>query len=392
MGIEFHNYVSPYSFAMGVLWFSAFILLGLLIRKLKYPVMFSVVPLLLLLVLSILRMVIMTEIPGVVVVWSETLYPAVVNFFRHEIMPPIRVAHIFIFAWGAVTVFLTAKYAHEYISKYYFLMRWSVTMPRDEHAEALLSEIIGNDKNFRIFRSKAFNTAVATAFRPHIILPEIEFSDDELRVVLLHEWKHIQDKDYLADIVINIICFVFWWNPIVYILKRNFKFATELKCDGYATPSKQDFHYLLDGLVKLGNAEKKKARSLNVYNALVSKEDELVDRLTVMAMRWESRSKRRILVSVVYSIVIVALFFASYSFTILPIARDSPYVPAPAENLMDVCREEIGEVFRMEEMDIFLVDNGDGTFSYYVDGIFTMYVDAESDLLNWVEIRAREHD
>ena len=387
MGIEFHNFVSPYAFVMGVLWFTAFIFLGLFMRKLKYPIIFSVVPLLLLLILSVLRMFVLVEVPFAAVVWSETLYPALVNFFRFEIVPPIRVTHIFIFAWGAGTVFLTVRYANRYFSKFHNLLPWYETMSRDEHAESLLTEIIGKDKKFRIFRSKAFNTAVATAFRSYIILPEVEFTDDEMRVILLHEWKHIQDKDYLTDIVINCICFVFWWNPVVYILKRNFKFAKELKCDGYAAPSEQDFNHLLDGIVKLNRAEKKKASSLCVGNALVNKEDELVDRLTVMAMRWEeSHRKWRLLTNVGCSVVIVSLFLASYSFTVLPLFRDSPYIPVEVEGFTKEIRE-YEDVFHMGE--IFLVDNGDSTFSYYVDGHFVMYVDSDSDLLNWVDIRSR---
>ncbi|MCL1863576.1 MAG: M56 family metallopeptidase [Defluviitaleaceae bacterium] len=336
-------------------------------------------------------MFIMVDVPFAVVVWSETLYPAVVNFFRLEIVPPITIAHILIFAWVAGTVWLTTRYVHDYISKYRNLMPWWVTLPRDKHAEFLLAEIIGASKHFRIYRSAAFNTVVATAFRPYIILPEVAFTDNELRVVLLHEWKHIQDKDYLTDIVINFICFVFWWNPIVYILKKNFKFARELKCDGYAVPSENDFNHLLDGLVKLEDARKEKSRSLNGVNALVGKKDELMDRLTVMAMRWEeSRRKWRLLTNVGYSIVIVALFFSSYAFTVRPVAWEA-YISVVAYDFMDAYRDGEGEdIFRMVEMELFLVDNEDGTFSYYVDGVFKMFVTADSDLLQWVKIRARD--
>jgi len=390
MGIEFHNYLSPYSFVMGVLWFSVFILLGLLMRKLKYPIVFSVAPLLLLLILGVLRIFIMVDVPFAMVIHSETIYPAIVNFLRLEIVSPIRISHVLIFAWAAGIVWLTARYAHEYISKYHHLMRWWVTLPRDEHAESLLAEIIGANKRFRIYRSAAFNTAVATAFRPYIILPEVEFTDDELRVILLHEWKHIRDKDYLTDIVIHFISFVFWWNPVVCILKKNFKFARELKCDGYAMPNEKDFNHLLDGLVKLDNARKEKSRSLNGVNALVSKKDELVDRLTVMAMRWkESRRKWRLLTNAGYSVVIVALFFGSYAFAVLPATWDSPYIPADTEYFTeDYTKYE--DVFSMMEMELLLIDNEDGTLSYYVDGNFMMYVDADSDLFQWVKIRARD--
>jgi beta-lactamase regulating signal transducer with metallopeptidase domain len=382
---------------MGVLWFSTFILLGLLVRKLKHPIIFSAAPLLLLLVLSVLRMFIVVELPSKVIVWSESFYPAIVNFFRMEFLPyrplgfSINITNVFICVWIVVTVSLTARYVYKYLGRFPGLMRNYETMIPDEHAESLLSKIIGSGKYFRVYRSGVYKTPLATAFKPYIILPKVEFSDDELRVILLHEWKHIQDKDYLTDIIINLTCFIFWWNPVVYILKKNFKFAKELKCDGYAIPNKQDFHHLLDGLVKLDNAEKEKARSLDGSNALVSKEDELVDRLTVMAMRWESRSNRRLLISTAYSIVIVALFFASYAFTVLPIAKDSSYRPLTDEDFIEEYSEPY-EVFSMVQTEIFLVDNGNDTFSYYVDGNFVMNVDSDNDILNWVEIRTRESD
>jgi len=339
----------------------------------------------------------MIEIPGAAIVWSETFYPAIVNLFRFEFIQyrpfglSMNITFIFIFVWSVGTVFLTTRYANEYIGKYPGLMRWWVTLPRDTHAESLLSEIIGTEKNFRVFRSAAFSTAAATAFRPYIILPEIEFTDDELRVILLHEWKHIRDKDYLTEILINLICFVFWWNPVVYILKKNFKFAKELKCDGFAVPSKKDFHHLLDGLVKMNHAEKEKTQILNGSSTLVSKEDELVDRLTVMAMRWESRNKRKILTSACYSVVIVALFFASYAFTVLPFFREIPNLSITTDDITQ-SDKDAENLFNMIESEIFLVDNNDGSFSYYVDGNFVMNVDADNDILNWVEIRARESD
>ena len=392
MGIAFHNYISPYSFIMGVLWFTAFVFLGLLIRKLKHPIVFSVVPLLLLLVLGVLRIFVMVEMPGAVVIWSETFYPAVVNFFRIELLPPIQIAHMCIFVWVVGTVCLTVQYVRRYINRFQFLMPWCATMPRDTHAESLLAEIIGKDKVFCIFRSPGFTTAAATAVRPCIILPNIAFSDDELRVILLHEWKHIRDKDYLSGIIVNLISFVFWWNPVVYILKKNFRFAVELKNDHYAVSDEHAFTSYLKGIRQISKSEKEKMGY--GFNAFSKADDGLKDRILVLAMRdemWNESRLRRILTNAGYSIVVVVLFFASYMFTVLPVHWDSPYVSESAEYFMEVYREGDGEdIFRMEE--IFLVDNSDGTFSYYVDGNFVMYVNDDSNLLNWVEIRTRVSD
>ena len=396
MGVIQHCFLSPYSFVMGVLWFSAFVIMGLLIQKMKFPIIFSTVPLLLLLVLSILRMFVAIEIPGAAVILSETLYPTIVNFFRIEFVPyrlfgfPINIAFVFICVWVVGAVWFTIKYAYEYTGKFPGLLRWYVTMPRDEHAESLLAEIIGNDKHFHIFRSNAFGTPVATAFRPYIILPKIDFTDDELRVILLHEWKHIQDKDYLSGIIVNLISFVFWWNPVVYILRKNFRFAIELKNDQYAVSDEDAFTSYLEGIRQIRNSEKGKIG--HGFSALVKADDGLKDRILALAMRDEMRNKSRrrgTLTNVGYSTMIVVLFLASYMFIVLPAQFDSPHVQDVVADFMEMYSEGKG-TFRTEE--IFLVDNNDGTFSYYVDGIFAMYVLADSELLNWVEIRARENN
>ena len=197
MAIVYHHFISLYSFVMGLLWFNAFVILGLVLRKLKYPVRYSVVPLLLLLILSVLRMFLPIVAPGTIVILSEAIYPAIVTVLRHEIIPydifrfPINTINIFIGVWFAGTVFLTARYANRYIGRFNPLMRWLKSYDRDIYAESLLAEIIGKDKNFHVYRNKCFTTAFALAFKPYIILPEVEFSPDELRVILLHEWKHI---------------------------------------------------------------------------------------------------------------------------------------------------------------------------------------------------------
>jgi beta-lactamase regulating signal transducer with metallopeptidase domain len=381
---------------MGVLWFNAFVILGLILRKMKYPIRFSVVPLLLLLILSVLRMFLAIEIPGAVIILSETIYPAIVTVLRHEIISyrlfgvSINVLNIFIFVWITVTVWLTARYAYIYIGRFNPIMRWLGSYDRDVYAESLLAEIIGTDKHFHVYRNKCFSTAIATAFKPYIILPEVEFSPDELRVILLHEWKHIQDKDYLSEIIINIICFVFWWNPLVYVLRNNFRFAQELKSDQFAIANKKDFHHFMKGILLLEESEMQKANKRMAYegNSFIGNDDGMADRLKILALRGEPRSKRT-LTNVVYSIIFLVLFAASYMFVILPIFWESPDVPVSADDFLDEYLE-YGTVFRSDEN--FLIDNGDGTFSLYIDGSFVMNIDGNADTVNWLPIRERESD
>jgi beta-lactamase regulating signal transducer with metallopeptidase domain len=392
MGVVYHHYISPYSFVMGVIWFKAFILLGLAMRKTKYPIKFSVVPLLLLLVLSVLRMFVAIEIPGATVILSERIYPAIVSFFRIELIPhrifgmPINIARVFICIWGVGTIGLTAWYAIDYISKFRPIMKWLGSYPRDKHAETLLSSIIGDDKKFRVYRNGSFISPISTAVKPYIILPKIEFTDDELRVVLLHEWKHIRDKDYLSDIIINLICFLFWWNPAVYVWRRNFLFVTELKCDRFAVSNKKELKHFLKGLQLLDDLEKETQHNRMNYSgakALVTDSDELGDRIDMLFLRGQSR-KKKIITNVCYSIVIFAVFFASYTFTILPAFWEAADVPMSVEGF-EWEHSECGDVFRIEEN--FLLDNGDGTFSLYIDGQRVAQVCSSDEIIDLLPIR-----
>lgn len=396
MGIVINHIISPYSFVMGVLWFNAFVLLGLLMRKLKFPIRFSSVPLMLLLVLSVLRMFIVIDMPGNFVVFSETLYPAIVNLMRHEIVSlqvfgvPINVVNVFICVWVLVAIWLTTRFFYDYIVKFRPIINMlrGTNAKRDKYAEALLAEEIGLDKDFRVFRNSSINMPLATATKPYIILPNVELSPDELRVILLHEWKHIRDKDYLTGIVVNIICFVFWWNPVVYILRSNFSFAKELKCDKFAVTSKEDFHHFLSGLLLLDEEEKRKRNKRMEYvgaNTLVSNDSELEDRLKVLALHGVSRGKRA-LANVCYLIVIIALFLASYTFIVVPTFFKPPDIYATIDNFIWEY-SDCGDVFRAEEN--FIMDNGDGTFSLYLEGNFVTYLYETHESFMWLTIRER---
>jgi len=336
------------------------------------------------------------KIPGTTIILSETIYPAVIDLVRFELLPyhviglPISIANVFIFVWGAVAVYLLAKYLYEYMGKFGSIMNWFESCERDEYAESLLAEMIGSDKHFHVYRNGSFSMAIATAIKPYIILPKAEFPPNELRAILLHEWKHIQDKDYLTELIANIICFVFWWNPLVYVLRRNFCFVQELKCDQFAVSKGKSFKHFLGAILLLDRAKKDKTAERMKYeevnaNVFISDDNELVDRLEILALRGKSKNKR-IFTNVCYSIAIVAMFFASYMFTILPAFWRSPDVSVATENLTDDYRETGGILVPVEA---FAVDNGDGTFSIYIDGQFQMHVDDTHEFLNWIPIRER---
>jgi hypothetical protein len=68
-------------------------------------------------------------------------------------------------------------------------------------------------------------------FRPVIILPDREYADAQLRAILLHELTHLRRRDVLVKWLSVVACAVHWFNPIVWLARREIDRACELACD-----------------------------------------------------------------------------------------------------------------------------------------------------------------
>ncbi|MDC7290801.1 M56 family metallopeptidase [Blautia schinkii] len=69
--------------------------------------------------------------------------------------------------------------------------------------------------------------------KPIIILPlSVSLrSEDELYMVLLHEWSHYKRKDGITKIVLEVFCRIFWWLPFIGVIKRRINEAMEIRAD-----------------------------------------------------------------------------------------------------------------------------------------------------------------
>lgn len=357
MGVSVYH-ISPYTFMMGMLWFSAFVLLGLVMRKLKYPIKFSLMPLVMLLIFSVLRMFLILPIPGTVLILSESIYPAIVNLARFEITPWLNILQLLIFVWIAVAIVLKVKRILLYKEHYRVAKLFVEFYPRDHDSEKIIAEIEGTRRPIQIYRTHS-NLIFTAGFKPYVFLPiDLDFSDDDLRLALRHEWKHIQDRDYIATIIVNIICAAFWWNPMVYVLRSNVSFAQELKCDFFAANDKDRENYSnsINRLASMLGAQDDMA----LANAFIKKHDETADRWKTLSIHNKVSRGKRILTNVCFFVVTALLFVASYTFIVQPIFWEG-YVDA-----VEYFSDDLYDVYRAVEN--FIIDNGDGTFSLFIDG------------------------
>lgn len=68
-------------------------------------------------------------------------------------------------------------------------------------------------------------------FRPAVLVPDAEYTDEELEIVVRHEMTHWRRRDMWYKLVLLIANSVHWFNPIVYIMVRCANTDLEYTCD-----------------------------------------------------------------------------------------------------------------------------------------------------------------
>lgn len=234
--------ISSLSFFMSVFWSCVIILIVHFLRKKPFFLngfgMSTVVQLYL---FCIIRMLVVLEFPFTRTVELSALY----NTFFRAIWLEIHTFGRFMFTifdlflliwWGTAAVRILL-----YISRYLHSVRMirKLSYIVDDRAEKLLQEIGEENKSripIRVVRCAAVELPMGIGLlNKRILLPAVEYTEDEERYILMHEYMHFQNHDLWAKVLIEIFCRIYWWNPLVYLLKSDVEQMLELKCDLHVT-------------------------------------------------------------------------------------------------------------------------------------------------------------
>lgn len=104
--------------------------------------------------------------------------------------------------------------------------------PAEPEDIILLDEILGGRKRVTLVRNKYAATPMLIGIiRPCIVIPDMDFTDRQLRNVLLHEITHLRRFDIGVKWLTVIAASLHWFNPLMYFIKREISNACELSCD-----------------------------------------------------------------------------------------------------------------------------------------------------------------
>lgn len=325
--------VTVFSFVMSVIFSALFIVAIHMLRNQTFFLQsFGVHTILGLYILCLFRNIVVLELPFTVPIGLRNVYS---NVFE-----TVWTAHIFVGdskirvllaicgIWAVVSVNLIVQFPWK-SWKVSRKAEWYSTN-KDPRAERVLDRV----KN-ESWRMPAVSVCICPTldipmgtglFRHRICLPEHEYTQEELYYILKHEYTHFCNRDLTVKFLVHLFCCVFWWNPAVYLLKKDISQILEIKCDIRATEKfskRERLEYLLTIVRVLERAESAgRTQPPMLSTGLASRKNQGDTRERFRIITAVPRSISRLCQGVFWTLA-VTLVMLSYSFVLQP-AFDPP--------------------------------------------------------------------
>ena len=114
-------------------------------------------------------------------------------------------------------------------------------------AEEIL-HIIDETCPLPVRRTVLLNGPVIVGYlHPVIYLPEVSYTRKNLIDILRHEYTHWKRHHLALKFVLQCVTILFWWNPCIYLLRKDIVHLIELICDEIAMRTyeqKEKLHYM----------------------------------------------------------------------------------------------------------------------------------------------------
>lgn len=133
--------------------------------------------------------------------------------------------------WAAVSLGMMSKKYRDYRRTAKLLCESRIETDRFSGAFEQARRACGLDKSPRLLVSSAvLSPLMIGVVKPMIVMPA-EFLPSQAYYVFLHEMTHIRRKDALYKWAVEITVCLHWFNPMVYLMRREMARACELSCD-----------------------------------------------------------------------------------------------------------------------------------------------------------------
>lgn len=157
----------------------------------------------------------------------------------------MSVSQILTIIWIIGMIFFSAYQIFCYISFKRLVRRWEQNINDESILKAFYKakEFSEVKRDIQIKICKAVKTPIVFGLiKPTLYLPDTQFNDDDLPIILRHELVHFRRNDIWYKLLLVAAKTIHWFNPIVYLMFKAADKDIELACDAEVVKNK-DFDY-----------------------------------------------------------------------------------------------------------------------------------------------------
>ena len=245
--------ITFFSTMMSIILGTVLMILFSLLRKQRQ--MFdicSITGIVILYVLCAVRMLIPIELAPVRIVPLKLIYNPVYRFMKTELSGGLAVWMLLLAIWLGGSLFALVRLSLIYHRSGVLIRNIRMS---SKHIESGVNGISRKER-ISIYQSCAVDVPVTFGlFHKTIVIPDNSYSEEEMELIINHEAAHIRNGDLAIQFLANILCVAYWWNPAVYVYRKNLEQYFELRCDRTVTAgmSKKEVADYLEILLKIYN-------------------------------------------------------------------------------------------------------------------------------------------
>lgn len=207
---------------------------------------------------------------------------------------------LLVILWGTVAAALALRAVWRYVRCLRALERES--RPAGERAQAVYEDacrMLGVTRPPRLLVCPGLRSPMqAGLIRPMVLLPDENSGEEVLRAALLHELTHYRRLDLCYKWLAEAAVCVHWFNPLVYVLRRELSRECELSCDESVLGRLDESGRRVYGASLLALARPVSGPTKNNMTLAMSRDGEQLKERLYAIMKFESKGKLTVAVAV----------------------------------------------------------------------------------------------
>lgn len=185
----------------------------------------------------LLRMMVPINFPFTKTIYSSKLLIGLGNIVYANVYGDreILVSDLLLWLWISVAVILLIRYFHKRLKVRQYLEQYIIKdIETKEYYESFLKQ--AKIKNVRIAVIPGERqSAIFCVIRPIMVLPDAVLEEKTVAYMIQHEIKHYANYDLWLKFLVDLLVVIHWWNPVVYVMRKELSLAFELSNDYMVT-------------------------------------------------------------------------------------------------------------------------------------------------------------